>query len=76
MNTFQIMKAMLTEDSEPGTMGRSIDVNKCCELFVAIMYNLKDKDEAVASMNADEDVRRALLARNGIKELKAAGVLS
>jgi hypothetical protein len=76
MSTYEIMKAEMTKDSRPGTMGRNMDINACCDLFVKIMNNLVDKDESVASMNTDNEVRTAILNRKGIDDLRAAGVLS
>lgn len=56
-------------------MGRSMELNDCCDLFVKIMHNLTDKEESVKSMNADDEVRDAILSRRGIEELRSAGVL-
>ena len=56
-------------------MGRSMELNDCCDLFVRIMHNITDKEESVKTMNADDEVREALLARRGIEELRSAGVL-
>lgn len=75
MNTWEILKKELTKSSRPDTMGRNIDVNSCATLFVKIMHNLTDREESVKSMNSDEEVKNALLARRGIQELQKAGVL-
>lgn len=75
MNTYEIIKQQMTKKSQPGTMGRSVELNDCCDLFVRIMHNLTDKGESVKTLNADDEVREALLARRGIEELRGAGVL-
>ena len=75
MNTYEIIKQQMTKKSRPGTMGRSMELNDCCDLFVRIMHNITDKEESVKTMNADDEVREALLARRGIEELRSAGVL-
>lgn len=75
MNTYEIIKQQMTKKSRPGTMGRSMELNDCCDLFVRIMHNLTDKDESVKTMNADDEARDALLSKRGIEELRAAGVL-
>jgi hypothetical protein len=75
MNTYEIIKQQMTKKSRPGTMGRSMELNDCCDLFVRIMHNITDKEESVKTMNADDEAREALLARRGIEELRSAGVL-
>lgn len=75
MNSWEIIKSEMTKDSRPGTMGRNIDMNRCSELFVAIMHKLTDREVSVESMNKDDECRAGLMARGGIKELRDAGVL-
>lgn len=76
MNSWEIIKAELTKKSRPGTMGRNIDMNQCAELYVKIMHNLTDEKAATESMNKDGECREGILARNGIEELRKAGVLT
>ncbi len=75
-NSWQIIKEELTKNSRPDTMGRCIDLNKCGNLFVKLMYNLKDQEKATKSMNEDGEMKMALLNQKGINELREAGVLS
>ena len=75
MNTYEIIKQQMTKKSRHGTMGRSMELNDCCDLFVRIMHNITDKEESVKTMNADDEVRDAILSRRGIEELRSAGVL-
>lgn len=76
MNSWEIIKQEMTRNSQPGTLGRSADLNQCGDLFVKLMHNLTDKEVSVESMNKDEEVREAILNRRGIEEMKKAGVLS
>lgn len=75
-NSWEIIKAELIKKSRPKTLGRSIEINQAAELFVKLMYNLTDREAAVESMNRDEEVKDALMNRDGIEELRMAGVLS
>jgi len=75
MNSWEIIKAELTRKSQPGTMGRNIEMNQCAELYVRLMHNLTDQEAATESMNKDDECREGLLARRDIEELRKAGVL-
>jgi len=74
MNSWEIIKARFVEGTNPGTFGRHRAVGDAANLFVRLMGNLVDKDEAVASMNADDEVAKAIGARPLIDEMKQAGV--
>jgi len=75
MNSWEIIKARFVEGTKPGTMGRHRTVNNAADLFVRLMERLDDKDESVASFNADEEVAKAIGQREVIEELKQAGVM-
>ena len=74
MNSWEILKAELTKTSQPGTMGRAVDLNRCGLVFVCLRDKLTDYAEAEEAMNADEEVREAIKLYPTIEELRNFGL--
>ena len=75
MNSWEIIKANIVKGYRPGTMGRNIAMSQCAELYIALRHLLCDEEKSTSALNADEEVREALMNSRVIQELRDAGVI-
>jgi len=73
MNSWEIIRKELTKDTKPGTMGRMIALNLCSDLFIKLLAKLNDIYEATITLDADEEMREALLKWKSIEESERQG---
>lgn len=71
MNSWEIIRKQMVK-CRLGSVGEIVDVNKACDLFVALNDAglLMDSKEACNSFNKDESVAKSLLHRGMVDALK------
>lgn len=75
MDSWNIIKNELIKKSQPKTTGRDIVLNQCADLFIKLRNKLVDKTIATEEFNKDDELRSALINREGIEELRKSGVI-
>ena len=70
MNSWNIIREYMIADTRPGTLGRMRRINEAGDLFVRVKHLLVDAEVATTALNADSEVRDALLSRRDIEELR------
>ena len=69
MNSWQIIRAAFVSDTRPGTVGHYFELNRALDLYMKLRSILVDAAESTDALNAEPDVKKAVLARGALAEL-------
>ena len=75
MNSWEIIKEHSIKSTYPGTLGRDCALLQSGELFILLLPKLIDEEEATKSMDADAEMKIAVMREREIEELRKAGVI-